>query len=1243
MDPLFSNPAFLPSQGVMAYSQPPMMAGLVGMNPPFTPMMANRPAAEAADEIGRMAQEGVQETLSDEVFSTYTHNDIIPGCQPHPGDIVEAGSLAALSLPPVWYDLASSLPQETITSGKLSGLQLEGILYACQRHQLILPNGQRAGFFIGDGAGVGKGRQISGIILDNFARGRTKHIWFSISSDLIVDACRDLQDIGCYIKVIEGCQQLDKETRVLGLPAGFKEGIVFSTYATLVSAVQRGGSVNGTKQSRLQQLVDWCGGENFDGCLIFDECHKAKNFVPGKEQASTKVAVAVTQVQRILPKARVVYCSATGVTDVKNMAFMERLGLWGEGAPFKDFDNFIESIQRKGLGVAEMLAMEMKTTGMYVSRGLSFKQAEFVTVEAQVTKEQMKMYDIAAHVWNEVRKALESAMFRTGCSNNRIWAQFWSAHQRFFKQLCMGMKVPCIIREAKAALEGGQCVVIGLQTTGEASLEQELSKKKDKLDEFLSLCREILIRFVDQYFPTAVEGAKEDEPKEDNWSVTAKDMLVNFAKQIELPNSPLDQIIDELGGPDIVAEMTGRRGRMVRRHGNAKPQYELRGMEADSTAIESLNVRERNLFMEGKKHVAIISDAASTGISLHADMRCANQRRRVHMTIELPWSADKAVQQLGRSHRSNQTSGPLYKLVTTDLGGERRFAAAVARRLQSLGALTKGDRRAASGADLSEFNFDTPYGRSALRALYQGICQGDIVRGVKFNDINNGKFDLPQFNTVMQECLYFMGLISEGKVGQIAKVLDKDNGDVGKFLNRILGLSVQRQNLIFNYFCEVMKVMIANARKEGRYNEGLLDIMAASVEMEKEPREVFKDVSKGNAVTKHIVLTVDRGMSWDQATVRLSNHSGKDDGFYVSRKDIFGRKLYLLATQKENSAHAFRIARPNTGLSSFEEERSDLLMRYAPLAVEEAEKPWRAQYEQSKDQCVHGPTCRNRAGCTVGTRCYRIHLLCGGIVTLMSVLENTMNRNAARLQLHKSEMNIRVVRAELNNGERVVGIRYPEILIPEVEKALKEDLLLQRIHHIQTTLSPGMSTNVDLTTQTAQKRSQARIEEASPVVPKCLAKALNPPVTIKTFFKAAVGKPKSTEPDDSNASCVGRNIMSSDENRCKKDSRRSTRRSSKDCTDPKNKVQEKESGSKKRSLEDAEDSGDNYCTIISSQPSSKKRTKQGSIFAAFAKKTDPGKFPVIKKPLQCPICNLTFDPQVSNTELNSHIDNCLIE
>ena len=55
---------------------------------------------------------------------------------------------------------------------------------------------------------------------------------------------------------------------------------------------------------------------------------------------------------------------------------MERLGLWGEGAPFKNFETFLKTVEEKGLGMAEMLAMEMKSTGMYVSRGLSFKQAE---------------------------------------------------------------------------------------------------------------------------------------------------------------------------------------------------------------------------------------------------------------------------------------------------------------------------------------------------------------------------------------------------------------------------------------------------------------------------------------------------------------------------------------------------------------------------------------------------------------------------------------------------------------------------------------------------------------------------------------------------------------------------------------------------------------------------------------------------------------------------------------------------
>jgi len=56
----------------------------------------------------------------------------------------------------------------------------------------------------------------------------------------------------------------------------------------------------------------------------------------------------------------------------------------------------------------------------------------------------------------------------------------------------------------------------------------------------------------------------------------------------------------------------------------------------------------------------------------------------------------------------------MYKLIVTELGGEKRFCSAVAKRLQSLGALTRGDRRAATGQDLQEFNVQTAMGTNVV-------------------------------------------------------------------------------------------------------------------------------------------------------------------------------------------------------------------------------------------------------------------------------------------------------------------------------------------------------------------------------------------------------------------------------------------------------------------------------------------------------------------------------------------------
>jgi hypothetical protein len=114
-------------------------------------------------------------------------------------------------------------------------------------------------------------------------------------------------------------------------------------------------------------------------------------------------------------------------------------------------------------------------------------------------------------------------------------------------------------------------------------------------------------------------------------------------------------LIDDLGGFDAVAEMSGRSERLVR---NYKGEFYTQKRTENGLSMHEQNLHEREEFQRGEKLIAIISDAASSGISLHAEQhaRVKNRRRRVHITLELPWSADKTLQQMGRSHRANQAS-----------------------------------------------------------------------------------------------------------------------------------------------------------------------------------------------------------------------------------------------------------------------------------------------------------------------------------------------------------------------------------------------------------------------------------------------------------------------------------------------------------------------------------------------------------------------------------------------------------
>ena len=375
----------------------------------------------------------------------------------HSSPACESGLLASVSAPEPNVECLRVLSQ-LAEEGKLSSLQVEGAGLAIQRHCRLLlktnndssPSAQmhnyvRAGFFLGDGAGVGKGRQIAAVLRDSLSRSvkdsskglvkRRRHLWLSVSRELVEDARRDLEDIGCYVPVLDGAEALGGSSK--GRGTGDQSGVLFITYALLVTL----------KGKRMEDIIKWLTyGQtetSFDGCIIFDEAHKAKNLCADPPTATGKL---VLDLQNRLLNARVMYCSATGVSDLKQMAYAVRLGLWGDGTNFPTFDAFRASLEKRGVGAMELLALEMKQAGCFVARTLSWDGALFGTEKVVLSPGQVLVYDQAMNWWEMVKHKMKEVLAdpEMGGCPKMLWSQYWSSVQRFTKELQICAKVKFI-------------------------------------------------------------------------------------------------------------------------------------------------------------------------------------------------------------------------------------------------------------------------------------------------------------------------------------------------------------------------------------------------------------------------------------------------------------------------------------------------------------------------------------------------------------------------------------------------------------------------------------------------------------------------------------------------------------------------------------------------------------------------------------------------------------------------------
>ena len=751
---------------------------------------------------------------------------VIDDAAEHPTPLVESVAMGSIAAPVP--EAVPQLPDGLVAKGLLSAAQAETLIYAASAHARDLPGrfepedngcslkasaeGQtyRQGYFLGDGTGAGKGRQVASVILDRWVRGERRHIWISKNEALLEDARRDWAALGGLPIDIQPLASWK-----LGTPIAMRDGILFVTYPTL-----RSGRNDAT---RLDQILAWAG-DDFNGVMVFDEAHAMANAAGGEgsrgKVKGSEQGIAGVRLQNLLPRARVLYASATGASDVNNLAYATRLGLWGPETAFANREAFVADIRDGGIAAMELVARDLKSLGLYTARALSFAGVEYEILEHCLTEDQIAVYDTYAEAWAiihaNLREALEATRIvdsETGGTLNSgaksaALSIFEGTKQRFFAQLLLSMKLPSLLPAIDAAIADGNAVVVQLVSTAEAMLNRRLADLSDEERETLEIDlspREYVIDYLAKSFPirlmavfTDENGNPRSEPMSDEQgapvlcrsALAARDRMIEQLCALPPIATALDAIIERFG-VDQVAEVTGRTRRLiVGRDGCQKLQ----------SRSPRANVAETQAFMDGTKRILVFSDAGGTGRSYHADLAAKNQARRVHFLLEPGWRADAAIQGLGRTNRTNQASAPLFRPVTTDVRGERRFISTIARRLDSLGALTRGQRQT-GGQNLFDpaDNLESIYAKDALHRWFGLLFAGNLeaVSLERFQKLTGLRIEAPDGSMV------------------------DDLPSIQRWLNRILALPIALQNAIFDEFMGLVEARIDAARQAGTLDLGL--------------------------------------------------------------------------------------------------------------------------------------------------------------------------------------------------------------------------------------------------------------------------------------------------------------------------------------------------------------------------------------------------------------------------------------
>ncbi len=582
-----------------------------------------------------------------------------------------------------------------------------------------------AGAVIADDVGVGKSRVMGAIIADQMWRarsglaGKQRVLILTKNRQNIADLIKTftvemkgtydplIQETGLRIRSI--LDLTDAERKRLGEGDGGFEIVLLDAY-----------NLSRHQEAALAFSPD---------LVLVDEAHLFSNLSGDTDRANVLEGLFT---RFHMPATHWVYLTATPASSIESLQFMYGLGLWQpkamvesaeEGDDVRTFDTWLQAstgVTKAGswresiaTPIIEQLMRELKMDHAYHSLDFWRGGFEFEMAEADITSEQFKLYDEAATVLNQ---AIRLYQFARQAVNHGKWpvGPAYSLSELkapprpdgqaifFMKRLLVEFRMARALEAARKALDAGEQVVFKILGVSDTHLTGETGNFGAVFNAIPTM-RAIknragqILRWEDiPYGPTTVRNMVDELRQQVQYRLGRRSSA-----------SPLKMLQDAFGEKNIAAIV-----------GATSPRD---------------RVAQNAEFQAGKRRVAVISSAGSTGINLQ-DLGTG---RRVMIVLDLDWDSKEFKQSLGRVDRANQVSSPRTLTIYTPIAGERKFQATIAARMKSLGAISKGQEDAGAEQDaLNDFDMESS---TWTRAINETVRQ--LPQHVKGQLLHAGKLD----------------------------------------------------------------------------------------------------------------------------------------------------------------------------------------------------------------------------------------------------------------------------------------------------------------------------------------------------------------------------------------------------------------------------------------------------------------------------------------------------------------------